>query len=226
MSRQQIVSLLRSTLIATMVLFIASSTVSAHCDGMDGPVVKAARKALETHDASLVLIWVQKKDEAEVRQVFQATLAVRNLSPDAKELADRYFFETLVRLHRAGEGAPYTGLKPAGRDLGPAIPAADRALEEGSMEQLKALLADSMQRGLREHYEKALTKKYFRADDLAAGREYVEAYVEFVHFVERIQEASTMPAQGHFHESGVSPETEMHAQHQPQNAIDAEPEQR
>jgi Family of unknown function (DUF6448) len=85
MSRQHIVSLLRSTLIATMVLFIVSSTASAHCDGMDGPVVKAARRALETHDASLVLIWVQKKDEAEVRQVFQATLAVRNLSPDAKE---------------------------------------------------------------------------------------------------------------------------------------------
>ena len=226
MSRQHIVSLLRSTLIATMVLFIVSSTASAHCDGMDGPVVKAARRALETHDASLVLIWVQKKDEAEVRQVFQATLAVRNLSPDAKELADRYFFETLVRLHRAGEGAPYTGLKPAGRDLGPAIPAADRALEEGSMGPLKALLTDAMQRGLREHYEKALTKKNFRADDLAAGREYVEAYVEFVHYVERIHEASTMPAQGHFHESRSSSEEELHAEHQPQNAIEAEAEHR
>ena len=42
---------------------------------------------------------------------------------------------------------------------------------------------------------KALTKKNFRTDDLAAGREHVEAYVEFVHYVERIQEASTMPAQ-------------------------------
>lgn len=226
MSRQHIVSLQRSTLIATMVLFIVSSTASAHCDGTDGPVVKAARRALETHDASLVLIWVQKKDEAEVRQVFQATLAVRNLSPDAMELADQYFFETLVRLHRAGEGAPYTGLKPAGRDLGPAIPAADRALEEGSMGSLKALLTDAMQRGLREHYEKALTKKNFRADDLAAGREYVEAYVEFVHYVERIHEASTMPVQGHFHESGASSEEELHAEHQPQNAIEAEAEHR
>lgn len=226
MSRQQIVSLVRSTLIATMVLFIASGTVSAHCDGMDGPVVKAARRALETHDASLVLIWIQKKDEAEVRQVFQATLAIRNLSPEAKELADRYFFETLVRFHRAGEGAPYTGLKPAGRDLGPAIPAADRALEEGSMGQLKALLTDAMQRGLREHYEKALTKKHFRTDDLAAGREYIEAYVEFVHYVERIHQASTMPAQGHFQEAGGSSEKELHAEHRPQNAIDTEAEHR
>ena len=211
MSRQHTVSLLRSTLIGAMVLFIVSTTAAAHCDGMDGPVVKAARQALETHDANLVLIWVQKKDEAEVRRVFQATLAVRNLSPEAKELADRYLFETLVRLHRAGEGAPYTGLKPAGRDLGPAIPAADRALEEGSMAQVKELLTGAMQRGLREHYEKALAKKHFRGEDLAAGREYVEAYVEFVHYVERIHEASRMPAQGHFRESEASPETDMHA---------------
>jgi hypothetical protein len=226
MSRRHIVSLLHSTLIATIVLFIVSGTASAHCDGMDGPVVKAARRALETRDASLVLIWVQKKDEAEVRQVFQVTLAVRNLSPDARELADRSFFETLVRLHRAGEGAPYDGLKPAGRDLGPAIPAADRALEEGSIGQLRALLTDAMQRGLHEHFEKVLTKKNFRTGDLAAGREYVEAYVEFVHYVERIHEASTMPAQGHFQESGAFPEKELHAEHQPQNAIQAEVEHR
>jgi hypothetical protein len=94
------------------------------------------------------------------------------------------------------------------------------------MGPLKALLTDAMQRGLREHYEKALTKKNFRADDLAAGREYVEAYVEFVHYVERIHEASTMPAQGHFHESRSSSEEELHAEHQPQNAIEAEAEHR
>jgi hypothetical protein len=43
---------------------------------------------------------------------FTKTLAVRKQSKEAKELADMYFFETLVRIHCAGEGAPYTGLKP------------------------------------------------------------------------------------------------------------------
>ena len=94
------------------------------------------------------------------------------------------------------------------------------------MGPLKALLTDAMQRGLREHYEKALTKKNFRADDFTAGREYVEAYVEFVHYVERIHEASTMPAQDHFHESGASSEEGLHAEHRPQNAIEAEAEHR
>lgn len=111
-----------------------------------------------------------------------------------------------MRLHRAGEGAPYTGLKPAGRDLGPAIPAADNALAEGSSKQLEQLLNNALQAGLREHYERLLTKKNFRTDDLAAGREYVEAYVQFVHYVERIYQASTLPTQGHFDESGASSE--------------------
>ena len=149
----------RSIIVVMMVLFVASGNAAAHCDGMDGPVVAAARRALETRDANLVLIWVQQRDEAEVKGAFQTTLKVRSLSPEARELADRFFFETVVRLHRTAEGAPYTGLKPAGRDLGPAIPAADRALEEGSMDQLKALLTDAMLKSLREHYEKALTKK-------------------------------------------------------------------
>src|SRR5512136_371299 len=92
-----------TTILLSFLLF-GSNKVLAHCDGMDGPVVTAAKKALETGDANPVLIWVQKKDEGEIRKAFQKTLAVRKLSPEAKELGDMYFFETLVRIHRAGEG--------------------------------------------------------------------------------------------------------------------------
>ncbi len=73
------------------------------------------------------------KDQVETRNGFQKTLTVRKLNPEAKELADMYFFETLVRIHWAGEGEPYTGIQPAGRDLGPAIPAADKAIAEGKI---------------------------------------------------------------------------------------------
>jgi hypothetical protein len=215
MVRRNLLQIVRSTIVAMMVLFVASGSAAAHCDGMDGPVVAAARRALETGDANPVLIWVQQKDEAEVKLAFQTTLKVRGLSPEAKELADRYFFETVVRLHRTAEGAPYTGLKPAGRDLGPAIPAADKALAEGSSEQLQQLLAKALQSGLREHFERTLARKKFRADDLAAGRQYVEAYVEYVHYVERIYEASARPAQGHFREPREPLDEAAHAEHQP-----------
>jgi hypothetical protein len=62
---------------------------------------------------------------------------VRGLGADVRELADHAFMETVIRLHRAGEGATYTGLKPAGIDYGPVIPAAEQAVETGDLAKLK-----------------------------------------------------------------------------------------
>lgn len=169
----------------------------AHCDGLDGPVVKAAHKALETGNINPVLIWVPKDSEGEIKNAFQKTLAVRKLSPQAKDLADMYFFETLVRVHRAGEGEPYTGLKPAGGDLGPAIPAADKAIESGKLEPLLKILSETIDTEVREKFKGVVAKKNFRPDDIDAGREYVEAYVSFVSYIERIYDAAKSAAEGH-----------------------------
>lgn len=170
----------------------------AHCDGLDGPVVKAARTALDTRNVDAVLIWVRAEDEPEIRRAFDQTLAVRGLNSQARDLADRFFFETVVRIHRTAEGAPYTGLQPAGRDLGPAIPAADRAIEQGALEPLGNLLAGSTSKNLRLRFDEVRTAKASAASSVAAGREYVRSYVEFIHYVERLYEAATTAPGGHF----------------------------
>ncbi|HET9195006.1 MAG TPA: DUF6448 family protein [Vicinamibacterales bacterium] len=172
----------------------------AHCDGLDGPVVKAAQRALETRNPALVLIWVQEQDEPEIRKTFEQTLAVRVLSPQARELADRFFFETLVRVHRAGEGAPFTGLKPAGLDLGPAIPAADEAVRVGSVEPVRHLLTVAIQERLRQQFGEVMATKTFDPEDVAAGRAYVKAYVEFIHFVELLYDSTMKMPNGHYEE--------------------------
>lgn len=168
-----------------------------HCDTMDGPLVTLARKSLETSNVDLVLPWVRERDEPAVRAAFAHTRQVREISPAARELADRYFFETLVRVHRAGEGAPYTGLKPAGLDLGPAIPAADRALDDGSPEPVIELITDAVRRGIRTRHAEATQKKRFDPHDVRAGRGYVEAYVAYIHYVERLYLAATSASHGH-----------------------------
>ena len=173
----------------------------AHCDGLDGPVVKAAQKALQTNNVNLVLVWVKTESEPELKAVFQQTLTVRKLGPESRALADRNLFETLVRLHRAGEGAPYSGLKPAGRDLGPAIPTADRALDSGETAALETLLVNQLRSGLRKAFHEVQARQKYDVNDVAAGREYVKAYVEYIHFVERLYESSSRPAEGHFAEA-------------------------
>lgn len=190
--------------LAVAILLLPSPAL-AHCDGLDGPVVTAAREALESGDPNLVLIWVQAKDEAEVRGAFAEALAVRKINPDARKLADRYFFETLVRIHRAGEAAPYTGLKPAGRDLGPAIPLADKAVASGNDTELVAFASKEVQEGISKKFADLRRKRKFRPEDLAAGREYVASYVTFVHYVERIHEAVAAGVAGHYAEGQPAP---------------------
>jgi len=181
-----------------------ASPASAHCDGLDGPVVGAARTALDSGDPNPVLIWVQPKDEAEVRAAFADAVAVRKLGPRARDMADRYFFETLVRLHRAGEGAAYTGLKPAGRDLGPAIPLADKAVAAGSDQEMAEFLGQGVRNGIHERFAELQRKRNFRPDDLAAGRGYVASYVSWVHYVERLHEAAEAGAAGHYSEADTA----------------------
>jgi hypothetical protein len=183
------------------VIALTSTPAHAHCDGMDGPVVEAAQAALATGEVDRVLIWVRQKHDGEIREAFQRTLDVRELGPQARELADEYFFETLVRVHRAGEGAPFTGLKPAGRDLGPAIPAADQALASGEVEPVTNLLLERVRAGVLERHRRAVEAKAFRVQDVEAGREYVEAYVAFIHYVEGLYEAATRRVDGHYPES-------------------------
>jgi len=177
-------------------ILLPKNTVFGHCDTMNGPVVIAAQKALETGNVNLVLIWVQKDDEGVIKDAFTKTLNVRKLSPEAKKLADMYFFETLVRIHRAGEGVAYTGLKSAETEVEPGIEAADKALEKGSAEELLKHLNETIHQGIHGQFTNAMAKKNFKKDDTAAGREYVKAYVEFIHYAERLFQASK-PVEGH-----------------------------
>lgn len=165
---------------------------AGHCDTMDGPVVLLAKEALDEKNVNLVLPWVRAEDEEQIRHTFEHAQAVRELGPQARTLADRHFFETLVRVHRAGEGAPYSGLKPAGLDLGPAVPAADRALQSRSAAALTQLLLEAVTAGVQSRFQTALQMKTFDPNDVSAGRRYVEAYVSYVHYVEKIWEAASV----------------------------------
>ena len=144
-----------------------------HCDSMDGPVVKAARLALETKNVNLVLPYVPKEGEAEVIRAFDRVLPLR--ADGAREIADLYFFETVVRIHRAGEGAPYTGLKPAGLSEGPVIPIAERAIETGSPDELVKVLTDIVRAETLKRFRRMNELQKHVDDSLDDAREYVEA---------------------------------------------------
>lgn len=176
--------LLATTALSVGILLVAfTNSAFAHCDSMDGPVVADAQRALTARDVTPVLKWIPAAEEAGIRSAFDMTLAVRGESDTARTVADRYFFETLIRVHRAAEGEGFTGLKPAG-SVAPAIAAADQALQTGNVEPLAEHLATAIRHGVETRFAEAWERRQTAENSVAQGRDYVAAYVQFTHFAE------------------------------------------
>lgn len=187
------IKLLAYALAASLLFGVPSA--QAHCDSVDGPVAQAALKALDAKNVNLALPYAPDTAEAEIKASFAQSIKVRALGSDAKALADRAFIEAVVRLHRGGEGAPYTGLKPAGTDFGPAIPAAERAIDSGDLSEVRVLLTREMEHGLEARLAQvqkaqSATKEPKTADEIAAARDRIQAEFGFVAYIEGLREAA------------------------------------
>ncbi|HEY5509482.1 MAG TPA: DUF6448 family protein [Prolixibacteraceae bacterium] len=191
MSQKKINKVLRFSLLSLLlfsVLFVSSTVAFAHCDTMDGPVIADAKKAITENNVNYVLKWVRTQDEAEIKEAFNLSMKVRVLSPEAKELSDKYFFETLVRVHRNGEGVPFTGVKPSGTPIDEKILAADKSIELRNLSPLKDLMPKDKMPELTKRFNKVMSLRNFNVNNVEAGRKYIEAYVQFFHFAEGEEE--------------------------------------
>ncbi len=203
--------MLKNTIITgTLICAFAFNSINviAHCDTMNGPVITAAKDALDKGDVKLILIWVQPSDETLIKNIFDKTVVLRKISPEVKEMADLYFFENLVRIHRAGEGFPFTGIKEAGEVELP-IAAADKALETGNIDDIVKMLNSSVEKGVKEKFESMISKKNYDKGNIEAGREFVKSYILYMHYVEGIYN-STENSPEHHGENIVSAEQEKH----------------
>ena len=170
--------------IVLLVLLFSTNAAFAHCDTMEGPLIIDARKAISENNVNIVLKWIPEANETEIKDAFTQAMKVRVLSKDAEKLADKSFFETLVRVHREAEGVPFTGVKPVGTPIDPKVAAADKAIAAGNLSPMKGLISEKEMPELTERFEKAMSLKNFDVNDVKAGREYIEAYVQFFKFAE------------------------------------------
>ncbi|HEY5124551.1 MAG TPA: DUF6448 family protein [Ignavibacteria bacterium] len=170
-------------------LILSTNVTFAHCDTMDGPLIADARKAIGQNNVNYVLKWVSAANESEIRDAFNLVMKVKGLSPEAKELSEKYFFDTLVRIHRAGEGEPFTGIKPTGTPIDDKVLAADKSIEIGNLSPFKNMVSKDILQELTKRFNKVMSLKNFDVNNVAAGREYIEAYVQFFKFAEGEKES-------------------------------------
>lgn len=173
-------------LLSALMIF-GSLPASAHCDSYDGPTIKDAVKALETNNVNLVLKWITPEQEQVIIPLFNKTYSLKTWDKEIYEIVEKHFFETLVRLHRETEGAPFTGLKPAGTTK-KIIQLSDQALESNNVDDLLVKLNTHIGKVLREKYEKVVALDKVKNNSPAKGREYVEAYVDYTHTIEAIHD--------------------------------------
>lgn len=172
-----------------------------HCDSIDGPVVAAAREALDKGAVEIALAYVPESGEDEVKAAFGRALRARRLGPEGREIGDLHFFETVVRVHRQGEGAAYTGLKPAGLDVGPVIPVAEYALKAGEAKRLVEVLTVAVREEVDKRFEHAMELKPHASEGVRGAREYVEAMLGLEVWSNNLYRAIGAPAHaGHGHE--------------------------
>jgi hypothetical protein len=189
---------LTAMVVAAGLATILVGNAKAHCDTVGGPVIPEARAALEKGEVTPVLKWVKAENEAEIRRLFAQAVAVRGKGGDAKALADQHFLETLIRLHRAGEGAPYTGIKD--EPVEPIAAMADQTLASGSAEELIGMINTHLAGAIREKFQRVVATAKEKDKSIDAGREYVEAYVTYLHYVEGVHAA--IAAAGDHHGGG------------------------
>lgn len=170
-----------------IVFFLSGYSAFAHCDSYDGPVIKDAYKALETNNVGLVFKWISKEQEAQVTDLFNATVKLKGGNKEVYALVEQHFLETLVRLHRETEGAPYTGLKAAGTTK-PIIAMSDASIVDHNPQKLLAALNGHINAVIKEKYDR-LEKLYSEKDSSPeSGREYVDAYVDYTHTIEGLHD--------------------------------------
>ncbi|MBZ0241835.1 MAG: DUF6448 family protein, partial [Bacteroidales bacterium] len=172
---------------ASLLILFGTLPASAHCDSFDGPVIEDAYKALETNKVDLVLKWITKEQEQEIIPLFKKTYSLKNGDKAIYAIVEKHFLETLVRLHRETEGAPFTGLKPAGTTK-PIIQMTDESIKDGNVDDFLVSLNSHIDNVLREKYQKVAELKKVKDNSIEQGRAYVDAYVDYTHTIEAIHD--------------------------------------
>jgi hypothetical protein len=108
----------------------------------------------------------------------------------------------VVRLHRAGEGAPFTGLKPAGLDVGPIIPIAEKAIESENAAALEAALVAAVREQVAERFHHLGHLRAGAKRGVDGARSYVQAMLGLQVWAHGLYQATraTGHVPGHTHD--------------------------
>jgi hypothetical protein len=160
-------------------------------DITNGSVMNAAKIALDTGNVNYILIWVPEESENKLKNLFEKTVCERRAGKDVQDTSFDWYFETVNRLHRASEGALYTRVNPDGLDESPVVPKVKRAIETCEAEEIIGFIPKTQEHDFRHRFHHLIEKKNYDVNNVAAGREYIAEFIDFILYLHHLCTSSS-----------------------------------
>ena len=145
----------------------------------NGPVRKAAEMALVTGDADYVLLWVLKESENTLKNLLEKTCCERNSQKYVQNNSPDWYFETVNRLFERSWKTDFSGRDSGGFDENPIVRMVQRAIESGEINELCRIVPQPERDDLMQRFIDLIHKRNYDLHNLAAGRAYVSAFLDF-----------------------------------------------
>jgi len=165
----------------------------------NGPVIIAAKKALETGNPNYVLIWVPEESENTLKNLLEKTFCERSTRKNIQNRGIDWYFESVNRLHFTCRWPHCPGMTSDGSDMKMIVSMVERAFETGNCEEICGVLPIAHTAEVKLRFHNVMNKRNYTVDDIAAGRAYVSAFIAFIAYLHNL--------------SSVNPEESDHTLH-------------
>lgn len=156
----------------------------------NGPVMSAAKKALETGKAHHILIWIPEASENTLKNLLEKACCERRIQTDGYDHIIDWYFATVRRFHSVGYGPRNLNISLKTLEEKTIISLVERACESGNFEEIAMVIPDIPAGELRQQFNDVMKKRNYDVENIAAGRVYVSEFTDFIAFVNRSRSGS------------------------------------
>jgi hypothetical protein len=147
-------------------------------DEMQGPVVKAAKMALETGNVNYILIWLPEESENTLKNLLEKTCCTRSSRMNMKNRAYDWYFEMVNRFFNIGRPRDNLTIR-GGLAEKPLDLKVDKAIESGNFEEIRDIIPVTHEADAKQRFLHVMNMRNYPVNNIAEGRAYVSAFFDF-----------------------------------------------
>lgn len=159
-------------------------------DSHNGPMMIAAKRALETGKAHHILIWIPEKSENTLKNLLEKVCCKRRIQADGHDRIVDWYFETISRFHSGYYGPHNLNISTKTPEEKSIIFLVESACESGNFEEITTVIRDTPTGEMRQRFDDVMKKRNYCEENIAAGRVYVSVFTYFIAFVNNLRTGS------------------------------------